>query len=350
MNICKRVAYYSVTGNSGLDMSHAILVFVSTCILMSAAEAALDQPITLSTPSGDLHGSLRLPIGDKPHTVALIIAGSGPTDRNGNNPMAKNDSLKMLAEALANGGIASVRYDKRGIGASAASLTDESNLVFRDLVADAKAWLSLLAVDSRFSDVVVIGHSEGATIGLLAAQHSAVRAYVSIAGPAKSASKGLRSQLEGKLPPNLVDKNEQILVALEGGMTVQDVPPALLALYRPSVQPYLIDWFKVVPTDEIERLRLPSLVIQGDTDIQVPVAASQALHHANPKAELLVVEGMNHVLKLIPNDPAKQLASYRDASLPIAPVLSDSVVRFIHSITASVPQAAISPTMTTQCQ
>jgi hypothetical protein len=194
---------------------------------MSPTHAATDQPITLTTPTGELHGSLMLSNEGKPHTVALIIAGSGPTDRNGNSSMTKNDSLRLLAEALASGGISSVRYDKRGVGESAAALTDESKLVFHDLVNDAKAWLTLLAADERFAKVIVIGHSEGATIGLLAAQQTGVRAYVSVAGPAMSASQILRTQLAGKLPPDLADKSEQMLVSLESGKTVSDVPQQL---------------------------------------------------------------------------------------------------------------------------
>lgn len=314
-------------------MSSTVRAAFPACVLLasfSTVGAVIEEPISLSTPErNELHGTLVLPAELGPHTVALIIAGSGPTDRNGNNPTFQNDGLKMLAHALASGGIASLRYDKRGVGASAASLTDESELVFHDLVDDARAWLKLLAADQRFSSVVVIGHSEGATIGLLAAQHSAARAYVSIAGPGKRASQGLRSQLEGKLPTTLADRNEQILTALEAGTIVQDVPPALMALYRPSLQPYLVDWFKVVPTDEIKKLPLPCLIVQGTTDLQVTVPSAHALHDANPKAELVIVEGMNHVLKLVPLDPAKQLVSYRDASLPIAAMLSDSIIRFI---------------------
>jgi pimeloyl-ACP methyl ester carboxylesterase len=296
---------------------------------MSPTHAGTDEPISVSTPTGELHGSLMLPKEGKSKTVALIIAGSGPTDRNGNSAMTRNDSLRMLAEALANGGIASVRYDKRGVGESAAALSDESKLVFHDLVNDANAWLNLLSADKRFADVVVIGHSEGATIGLIAAQQAAVRAYVSIAGPAASASQVLRTQLVGKLPPELAATSEQILTSLESEKTVADVPQPLLVLYRPSVQPYLIDWFKVVPTDEIKKLRVPCLIVQGDTDIQVPVSAAQALHDANPKTQLIIVAGMNHVLKLVPNDQAKQLASYRDPSLPLAPILGESILRFL---------------------
>jgi pimeloyl-ACP methyl ester carboxylesterase len=315
-------------------MSRAMFRLVQTCLLavaMSSASAGTDQPISLATSSGELHGSLMLPDAKPVRTVALIIAGSGPTDRNGNSPMKANDSLKLLAHALADGGIASLRYDKRGIAASAGALTSESEVVFSDLVADAKAWVARLAADDRFDNVVVIGHSEGATIGLLAAQHEAVRAYVSIAGPGKRAADGLRDQLAGRLPPDLASKSEAILTSLEAGKPVEDVPPQLMVLFRPSVQPYLIDWFKVDPIEEIKKLRVPCLIVQGDTDIQMPVAAAHALHAAMPAAKLVIVEGMNHVLKLVPLDQAKQMASYRDPSLPIAPKLQESIVSFIQA-------------------
>ncbi|HMN46853.1 MAG TPA: alpha/beta fold hydrolase [Povalibacter sp.] len=317
-------------------MTFRILALVPAFVLLSFAastQAAVEQLIAVSTPTGELHGSLMLPDAGKSQTVALIIAGSGPTDRDGNNPMTRNDSLKLLATALAQDGIATVRYDKRGVGASAAALTDESKLVFHDLVADAQAWVKLLLGDPRFPNVVIIGHSEGATIGLLVARAGEARAYVSIAGPAQSAPQILRSQLRGRLPPELAQTNEKILTTLESGQSVQDVPPALMTLYRPSVQPYLIDWFRIVPTEAIRDLRVPCLLVQGDTDIQLPVQAAQSLHAANPATELVIVEGMNHVLKLVPNEQSKQLASYRDPSLPLAPALSVSIVRFIRAQT-----------------
>jgi pimeloyl-ACP methyl ester carboxylesterase len=298
-------------------------------VVTQISHAAKDESITLNTPTGELHGSLTLPAGRAPHPVALLIAGSGPTDRDGNNPAAKNDSLKMVAHALAEGGIACVRYDKRGIAASAAAAKSEADLRFRDLVEDAAAWIRLLAKDPRFTSVSVIGHSEGSTIGMMAAQDAPVRTYVSIAGPQLNASAVLRTQLAGKLPPALAQQSEQILVALERGERVDAVPPPLLVLYRPSVQPYLIDWFKVHPLEEIKKLRIPVLILQGDTDIQIPVSAAQALHVAKPEADLVIVEGMNHVLKLVPNDQARQVASYSDPSLPVAPALNEALREFL---------------------
>jgi pimeloyl-ACP methyl ester carboxylesterase len=319
-------------------MKHHVLVGALSGLLFAMPmQSMADEPIELHTTSGSIKGSLLLPHGTQQVPVALIIAGSGPTDRNGNNPMAKNDSLKMLARALAEGGIASVRYDKRGVGESAGALTNEADVVFTDIVKDAAGWISKLADDTRFSRVIVIGHSEGSTIGMLAARQSSASAYVSIAGPSMKAAAGLRSQLKGRLPPALTAHNEAILVSLERGETVTDIPAPLMTLYRPSVQPYLIDWFKIDPAQEIKKLRVPCLILQGDTDIQIPVSAAQTLHAANPDALLAIIEGMNHILKSVPNEQAMQIASYSDPSLPLTPALSATLLQFIASHN---PQAA----------
>ncbi|MFS2034728.1 alpha/beta hydrolase family protein [Polaromonas sp. CT11-55] len=297
-----------------------------------AVAAAADQPISLDTAHGRIAGSLMLPAGsEKKIPLVLIISGSGPTDRDGNSAgvQGKNDSLKMLAQSLADAGFASVRYDKRGVGASAAAMGREADLRLDNFVEDAAAWIDLLASDARFSGVAVVGHSEGSLIGMLAAQGRDVSAFVSIAGAAQGAAAILRQQLAPQLPADLAERNEAILSSLERGEAVGDVPAALAALYRPSVQPYLISWFKRIPALEIKQLRVPCLILQGDTDIQVSIAQAMALGTAKPDAELRIIQGMNHVLKQVPLDPARQIASYGDPALPIAPGLSKSLVRFL---------------------
>lgn len=230
-----------------------------------------------------------------------------------------NDSLKMLAAALADAGIASVRYDKRGIAASAPAAPKEADLRF-----------DMFKSDPRFSSVVVIGHSEGSLIGMLAAQKTNPAAFVSISGPAQSASAILRKQLAGKLPPGLAAENERILASLERGELPGPVPPALAAVYRPSVQPYVISWFRYVPAERIATLRMPVLVVQGSTDIQVGVDQAQALQAARPGAQLAIIPGMNHVFKLVPADMAQQAASYADPALPVAPQLIAAIVKFVN--------------------
>jgi pimeloyl-ACP methyl ester carboxylesterase len=297
------------------------------------AAAVEEQPIALGSGSDAVQGSLLLPHADRQVPVVLLIAGSGPTDRDGNSRGApgRNDSLKQLANALAEAGFASVRYDKRGIGASAAAAPREADLRFETYVDDAAAWVRRLSADPRFSGVAIVGHSEGSLIGMRAAQMAPARAFVSIAGPSDSAPQVLRRQLLGKLPPELAARNEEILASLEAGKPIGDVPQPLAGLYRESVQLYLISWFKYTPSDELKRLTVPAAVFQGDTDIQVQVADAQRLVQARPAAELHVIAGMNHVLKLVPADQSKQIASYIDPSLPIAPDLVDQLTRFLRS-------------------
>ena len=306
--------------------------------IASQAHAA-ETPITLDTPTGQLAGTLELPAGaDKPR-VALLIAGSGPTDRDGNSSMipGRNDSLKLLAAGLAEAGIATVRYDKRGIGGSHAAGSAESALRFEMFVDDAAAWIARLKADPRFASVAVIGHSEGSLIGMLAARQADAAAFVSIAGIADGASTLMRKQLEGKLPPELEKESERILVSLESGAVVDPVPPALATLFRPSVQPYLISWFKYVPAQRIAELTMPVLVVQGNTDIQVDVVQANRLHGARPGAKLAIIPGMNHVFKHVRAVAELQVASYGDPSLPVSPLLVKSIADFLQQGGATAP-------------
>jgi alpha-beta hydrolase superfamily lysophospholipase len=314
-----------------------ILQFLFLIVTSNAGAVTVrEEAVTLDTPTGKLAGTLQLPSSAGKVPVALIIAGSGPTDRDGNSSLAngRNDSLKMLAQALADAGVASLRYDKRGLAGSAAARPVESELRFDTFVHDAAEWADKLKGDPRFSSLIVIGHSEGSLIGMLAAQRAKADAFISLAGVAQAAPAIMRKQLAGKLPPVLAAENERILAALERGEPVGDVPPALGAWYRPGLQPYLISWFKYVPAQHIATLKIPVLIAQGTTDIQVDVEEAQALKAAKPDAVLVIIPGMNHVLKLVPADMQQQVASYGNPALPLAPQLVSAIGDFLHS---SVP-------------
>lgn len=301
-----------------------------------ARSPTLDVPIALETATGTIHGSLDLPGGEGPVPVALIIAGSGPTDRNGNilGAPGGNNAYRMLAEALAARGIATVRYDKRGIGASGAAAASEAELRFEHYVEDAEGWLRMLREDPRFSTVTVIGHSEGSLIGMLAAERAGADAFVSVAGVARRASDILRDQLSGNLPPELQERNERILQRLESGAMADSVPAELMTLYRPSVQPYVISWMRYLPADEIARLDVPVLILQGTTDVQVGVAEAEELSRRSPGARLEIIEGMNHVLKRVGGPPAEQQASYFDPSIPVVEELVEVMAEFVRGVGA----------------
>jgi pimeloyl-ACP methyl ester carboxylesterase len=289
----------------------------------------LQWPVELIVPGGTLHGSLMLPATAQPAPVVLLIAGSGPTDRDGNNPAGgNNDSLRRLALGLAERGIASLRYDKRGVAASWAAAPREEQLSVEAYVADAVAWGQLLKSDPRFSQLILLGHSEGALIATLAAADSGADALVSLAGIAHPLGTVLRDQLQGRLPPLLAAETETILRELERGHTVAEVSPKLRVLLRPSVQPYLISLLRQRPAEAFARVPIPALIIQGSHDFQVDVEEAQLLQQAKPEAQLLIVEGMNHMLRIVPAD-APPLASYNDPQLPLAGELLDGLARFI---------------------
>ncbi|PXY39490.1 alpha/beta hydrolase [Flavobacterium cheongpyeongense] len=286
-----------------------------------------ESPIILKINTDQLYGTLTTPDLPKKYPVALIISGSGPTDRNGNNPMMKNNSLKMLAEALAKNGIASLRFDKRGIGESKGSAVSERELVFENYTEDVKSWINLLKQDKRFSEIIVIGHSEGSLIGMIAGGKA--DKFISIAGAGDSADKILKSQISAKSMKQIEEMTFPIIDSLKSGKTVKNVDPMLNALFRPSVQPYLISWFKYNPQTEIKKLMVPILILQGSKDLQVTVQDAENLSKASTNSELLIIDKMNHILKVIEGDQQANLESYNNENLPISEKLISKIVSFI---------------------
>lgn len=307
------------------------MVMVAAGVQAPATQAG-EEAVRLETPSGVIHGTLLLPAGAQPKVpLALLIAGSGPTDRDGNTPLlpGKNNSLKLLAESLAAQGIASVRYDKRGIGASmSGAAQSESDLRFAHYVDDATGWVVQLRKDARFGKITVIGHSEGSLIGLMAAQKSPVDAVVSVAGAGRPIADVLNEQLERGLPSATKPEALRILNELRNGRPVAEVPPALAMLFRPSVQPYLLSWLPIDPAAEAGKLKVPVLIVQGSTDIQTTVADAQRLAEGQPAAKLVIIEGMNHVLKEV-REASQQMASYSDATLPLHKELAATIGSFV---------------------
>ncbi len=294
------------------------------------APRRVGEPLELRTGTGTLYGTLDLPAGPGPWPVVLMHAGSGPTNRDGNGPLTRTDNLKMVGRALAAEGIAVVRIDKRGTGASAKALAKEEDVRIDTYAADAIAWTALLRKDPRFAKLGYIGHSEGALIGLVAARDAKFDAYVSLCGPGRPLQTVLREQLKKGLSDDLYKQSDAVITELEAGRTVKDAPQALAALFRPSVQPFLISVFKHDPAKLAAGLTVPLLVVSGSTDIQVSGADAKRLGDASAKATVVTVEGMNHVLKAVKGtERAEQLPSYADPSLPLHPQLVPALAAFL---------------------
>ena len=309
----------------------AIVFFLVSCIVVRAQnnDTLSTQPVILKTATGEIFGTLTLPTNtNKKVPVALIIAGSGPTDRDGNNMSMKNNSLKMLAEALAKQGIASLRYDKRGIAESRKSAKSEFDLRFEDYINDAKGWIDFLLANKQFSKVIVIGHSEGSLIGMIAAEDRA--SFISIAGAGRSADLILKEQLAAQ-PKQIKDTCFAIIDSLKSGKTVEKVNPLLFSLFRPSVQPYMISWFKYDPQIEMNKIKKKSLIVQGTKDIQVSLVDAELLSKENNKSQLLVIENMNHVLKIVKGDRKENMATYNNQTIPVSEKMITGIVNFIKS-------------------
>ena len=257
-----------------------------------------EQELALPTAWGQLAGTLLLPDGPPPWPAVLLIAGSGPTDRDGNNPLlgTRIDNLKRLAHALALRGVASLRYDKRGVGASEYPGLSEDALRFEHLVDDAVALAGCLAHDPRVSRFALVGHSEGALIAALAVQRTQAQAVVSIAGAGSRASTLMRRQIAEHLPQDMTQPALAALDALEAQQPVGEVPDDLFLLFRPTVQPYLISWFRHDPPAVLADVHVPVLLVHGSADVQVGVEHAQWLQAGKPDARLEIVAGMDHLL------------------------------------------------------
>lgn len=292
------------------------------------AKVTYDE-LTVPVEGGELKVALQMP--DNPTGDLVIIhAGSGPTNKDGNTiGSGKNNSLKMIAEELAAQGIASVRFDKRGIGENTALMTKEANLTFIHYINDVSAIVTYMKQDSRFTSIHLLGHSEGALIMTLAAQHDRIASLIVVAGAGRPADEILLEQLSASLPPNLLNESKVALQKLKAGEMVANVSNELMALFRPSVQPYMRSWLQYDPQQEIKKVTAPILIIQGKKDIQITEIDAKALAVGNEKATVRYFEQMNHVLKDIKGDYQENIASYTTPELPLANGLTEEIVKFI---------------------
>jgi len=287
------------------------------------------RDLTLASEPAPLSGTL---IDAGPNTpAALIIAGSGPTDRNGNSPLGITASTyRLLAEGLADRGITTLRYDKRGIAASAPAAISEADLRFGKMAEDARAWAGLLREQSGQDCVWLIGHSEGALVAesVVAEDPTGICGLVLVSGAGRPAAVVLHEQLRAGTPEPYLSQALAVIDELDANRAV-DCPALLASLCRTSVQPYMMSWLDMDPVALARAQSLPTMVLQGTTDIQTSVADAQALAMARPDIELVLLDGVNHLLKSAPMDRAANLATYSNPDLPLADGVVSTVADFI---------------------
>jgi len=292
-----------------------------------------EKEIVLKTKGCTIYGTLKVPETKEKVPVALIIAGSGPTDRNGNGLRLICNTYKMLSDSLNRYGIATLSYDKRGV-AKSVSKQKEEELSFEDFVEDAKSWIALLSKNKQFSEIIVVGHSEGSLIGIIAVQNNPkVSKFVSLAGTGFPADEILKEQLAERFKeqPKLKDQAFFYIDELKQGKLLGKISAIWNTLFRASVQPYLISWFKFNPQEEIRKLNIPILILQGYLDIQVSEKDAELLFLANPNAKKVIIKEMNHVLKNSQsNDLTEQTKdSYNNPTSPINRELVEQIINFV---------------------
>jgi pimeloyl-ACP methyl ester carboxylesterase len=308
------------------------IAFAATALLATAAAPA-GVEVTVAGPQGALAGTLLDPGKDAP--AVLMIPGSGPTDRDGNNPLGvKGGVYRQLAEALAAKKVATLRIDKRGMFGSMAAIADANAVTIADYAADAHAWVDMVRAKTGRRCVWLLGHSEGALVALQAVQNpTGICGLVLVAGAGRPLGEVIRAQLRAN-PANapLLPQGEAALDQLEAGKRVPAaaIPAPLQPLFNERVQGYLIDMFQHDPAKLIAAVKLPVLIVQGDKDIQVSVSDAELLKRAQPVATLKLLPGINHVLKSVASDDrAANVATYGDANLAISPAVPDAIAAFV---------------------
>jgi pimeloyl-ACP methyl ester carboxylesterase len=304
----------------------------------SLALAPVETMVEMAGPTGMLGGTMLAPADAPDAPVVLIIPGSGPTDRDGNSPLGVRAApYRLLAESLAERGIATIRIDKRGMYGSAAALADANAVTVSDYAADMQAWIAETRRRTGASCVWLLGHSEGGLVALATAQDAGdvLCGLLLVATPGRPLGEVLREQLRAN-PANapLLDDAMSAIDRLERGERVDSsgFHPALQGLFAPRIQGFLINLFSYDPAELAARTDRPILILHGGRDIQVGDADAQRFAEANPAARLVILPEVNHVLKAVDsNDRAANLATYGNPGLPLAPGVSDAIADFVRA-------------------
>lgn len=306
-------------------MKFSSIIFLLLYISSHAQPEEFTSEALSITPLID--GTLLLPNPENPKTLAIIIADSGPTDRNGNQPMMKNNSLRFLAEDLYKHDIATFRYDKRIVKQMKRGRVEERNIRFDDFIEDAIAVLEHFKQDKRFSKVYIIGHGQGSLIGMVTAQEGA-DGFISIAGAGQEIDDVIVDQL-AEQAPGLTDNARTSFDDLRVNGVAYNYSEGLSSIFRKELQPFIFSWMQFDPKGEIEKLQIPILIINGDKDNQVQVSEAELLQAAKPDAEYKIIPFMNHIFKEVHGNELENSKTYNQYDLPVIPELIGTIVDFI---------------------
>ncbi|MGA2397640.1 MAG: alpha/beta fold hydrolase [Steroidobacteraceae bacterium] len=316
---------------------HIAGLLASCCLTVQAGPIPEVDPGTLIEapgPAGPLQGTLQGPLPVR-GPVVLMIPGSGPTNRDGDNRQGlRAATYRLLARGLAAHGVTTVRIDKRGMFGSSAAVPDGNAVTIEDYVADVRSWTTVIRQRTGASCIWLLGHSEGGLVAMAAAQKEPdVCGLLLIAAAGRPMGEVLREQLTAHPAyPSMASEAGAVIDALQAGKRVDValMQPPLQRLFAPQVQGFLISAFSYDPAQLLRGYAKPVLILQGQRDIQVPEADARLLRQADPKATLMLLPDVNHVLKSVASDDRKtNAATYTDPDLPLAPGVVDSIAGFL---------------------
>lgn len=299
------------------------LVITIFGIAVSLAQVKSEETL-LKNNEIELPGTLTFTKENSP--LIIWVHGSGNVDRNGNQqPMIKANYIKQFRDSINKKGIAFYSYDKR-----TANLKNKESLIkgvkFIDYVLDLKKAIAHFKNDKRFSKIILLGHSQGSLVAMLASEN--VNQFISVAGAGMSADKVIIKQIQEKAP--FLDSITQAhFKELATTGKIKEVNPMLLSVFAKQNQSFLSSWIQYNPSEEIKKLTIPTLIINGDNDLQVKVTDAETLHNSNTNSKLVIIKKMNHVLKEV-NSITENQSSYLKADFPLSNKLVETIVNFIN--------------------
>lgn len=281
------------------------------------------EEITIKNKSIELPGTLTFSKENSP--LIIWVHGSGPIDRNGNQPVQNVNAnyIKQFRDAVNKENIAFFSFDKRTANKNNSQFFKD--LKFSDFVLDVNTIVTHFKKDKRFTKITLIGHSQGSLIAMLASKN--IDKYISLAGAGETIDKTIVKQI-GKNNPTLSKAAQQQFDTLKAKGKIETVNPFLISIFAKQNQEFLYSWMQINPTEEIKKITIPTLIINGDKDLQVGILDAESLKKAQPNAELVIIKNMNHVLKNIEKDK-DNMASYFSADFPVSEQLIKSIVEFV---------------------
>lgn len=275
-------------------------------------------------------GTLTLPQNSIAQSLVIFIQGSGPVNRDGNAPMMKNDGMKKLAHALAGEGIATFRFDKRIFKMDRLKIKEE-DLKFEDFVTDVNSIVQHFRNEGTFEKIIIAGHSEGSLIGMLSAIENDVDAYISLAGAGRPIHEIIVEQIAKQSEELSVNAKVAFEEMLQN-RTTTNYSPYLESIFRASVQPYMYSWMRFDPAEEIAKLEIPVLIINGSFDIQVDVKDAEILNEAAKDSKIVILDKMNHIFREIEGEHLENTKAYNEPQRPLHPELVPAISEFVKSL------------------